>query len=359
MPIRWPRPAGISVSMARTPRVSGLLTRCRVKRSGRLVVDATRPAVSAGPPSIGRPRPSSTRPSRSRPTWTCRAWPSGDPGRRCRSPRSGPSGRQASEPGGHRDDLGDELAAARADPALGRAQPHQLADRGGQALDVHDQPDHGPHPTGRDRSGGEDRGLQPGRDDGGHPWATARARASALATRASTVAPSCSAMASPLRSPASATSSTSRPSRISASAPPGQRARARHRRHRRRRRGRCRPAPPGRPGSSAAGSARPAPADASARRRASRARSGATTAPSSRPTTASASARAASTTRSARSSSTGVVRSVQSCDGRGDGRVGPRRARSGAAARPRLAAGPARRRPARRPARRPSAQPAA
>ncbi len=76
MPIRWPVPQGISASIARTPRASGLRMLGRRSTSGGRASMERRPSSAGRPrPSSGRPRPSSTRPSSASPTPTCTAVP--------------------------------------------------------------------------------------------------------------------------------------------------------------------------------------------------------------------------------------------------------------------------------------------
>ena len=101
-PSRWPRPQGMRVSMARTPRGRGRSTLARSKGCGAVpsTVTVSRPA---GPPvplagrgrsSIGWPSPSRTRPSSARPTEIVGGWPGVQTGAPVRRPWSSPKGMQ-------------------------------------------------------------------------------------------------------------------------------------------------------------------------------------------------------------------------------------------------------------------------
>ncbi len=69
MPIRWPRPHGVSASRARTPSPSWSWIRGRLNACGDAWSTGTLGrAASDGPSSTGRPRPSRTRPRSASPT---------------------------------------------------------------------------------------------------------------------------------------------------------------------------------------------------------------------------------------------------------------------------------------------------
>ena len=71
MPRRWPRPHGTSESSARTPSVTRSVMRGRSSgEGGEPTIGRCASASIEGPPSIGLPRPSSTRPSSSEPMAT-------------------------------------------------------------------------------------------------------------------------------------------------------------------------------------------------------------------------------------------------------------------------------------------------
>ena len=97
IPMRWPRPHGIKVSIARTPSGSCVSIMLRVRGCGALCsTDACSTWCSGGPPSIGRPRPSITRPRSSTPTGIARAPSDACARSPARTPRRSPSGMHTS-----------------------------------------------------------------------------------------------------------------------------------------------------------------------------------------------------------------------------------------------------------------------